>query len=60
MMEEKSLVKVESNSLKEIGNYFKCDIKTIKRHANRLGLSTKNKNLERDSFGRFKRKINNK
>lgn len=46
-------------SLKEMGNYFKCDIKTIKRHANRLGLPTKSKNLERDSFGRFKRKVNN-
>lgn len=44
-------------SLGEMSTYFKCDKVTIKRHAKRLNLPPKNKNLVRDDKGRFKRKL---
>lgn len=44
-------------SISEMGKFFKCNEKTIKRYAKRLNLPPKNKNLVRDDKGRFKRKL---
>lgn len=44
-------------SISEMGKFFKCNEKTIRRYAKRLNLPSKNKNLVRDDKGRFQRKL---
>lgn len=44
-------------SISEMGKFFKCNEKTIRRYAKRLNLPSKNKNLVRDDKGKFQRKL---